>query len=119
MTNPAIDPFREAIVTSIRTYIGPQADITTSTPDAAKRLELDSPVLKLEEMEALKAMNFKGWRTKTLDATWPLADGPVGLEVGDSSNHAMLTTRFGMFTSHSLCSTADTIAAASCVAAPA
>jgi glutamate synthase (NADPH/NADH) len=32
VTNPAIDPFREAVVTSLRCFIGPEGDITASEP---------------------------------------------------------------------------------------
>lgn len=48
MTNPAIDPFREAIVTSLRCFVGPEGDITTSLPTHARRLELEQPVLTIE-----------------------------------------------------------------------
>lgn len=48
MTNPAIDPFREAIVTSLRCFVGPEGDITVSLPGHARRLELEQPVLSIE-----------------------------------------------------------------------
>jgi glutamate synthase (NADPH/NADH) len=64
VTNPAIDPFREAVVTSLRCFVGPEGDITTVTPGHASRLELEQPVLRLAEMEGLKAIDFNGWRTK-------------------------------------------------------
>jgi hypothetical protein len=48
VTNPAIDPFREAIVTSLRCFVGPEGDITVSLPGHARRLELEQPVLSIE-----------------------------------------------------------------------
>lgn len=48
MTNPAIDPFREAIVTSLRCFVGPEGDITASLPGHARRLELEQPILTIE-----------------------------------------------------------------------
>lgn len=55
MTNPAIDPFREAVVTSLRCFIGPESDITAEPgPQHCARLELQQPILEVEEMEALK-----------------------------------------------------------------
>lgn len=48
VTNPAIDPFREAIVTSLRCFVGPEGDITVSLPTHAKRLELEQPILTIE-----------------------------------------------------------------------
>ncbi len=64
MTNPAIDPFREAVVTSLRCFIGPEGDITASSPAHAHRLELAQPVLRPQEMAALKAMAVGGWKTQ-------------------------------------------------------
>lgn len=64
MTNPAIDPFREAVVTSLRCFIGPEGDITACEPSHAKRLELAQPILTLHEMAALKIINAKKWKAK-------------------------------------------------------
>ena len=40
VTNPAIDPLREAVVTSLRCFIGPEKDITSSGAAHAARLDL-------------------------------------------------------------------------------
>lgn len=68
VTNPAIDPFREAVVTSLRCFIGPEGDITTCAPSHAKRLELSQPILTLHEMAALKIINAKKWKAKVRGA---------------------------------------------------
>lgn len=61
MTNPAIDPFREAVVTSLRCFIGPEVDLTAEPgPNHCGRLEMPQPILDIEEMEALKVGNDKG-----------------------------------------------------------
>jgi len=64
VTNPAIDPFREQVVTSLRCFIGPEGDITESSEKHAHRVDLETPILKLEEMEDIKNMSYKGWKTK-------------------------------------------------------
>jgi hypothetical protein len=66
VTNPAIDPFREAVVTSLRCFVGPEGDITTTIPQHARRLELSQPILTLKEMGAMKVMNIRTtkWKTK-------------------------------------------------------
>jgi glutamate synthase (NADPH/NADH) len=64
VTNPAIDPFREAVVTSLRCFVGPEGDITASSPAHAQRLDLAGPVLRPQEMEALKVMGASGWKTQ-------------------------------------------------------
>eukprot|EP00877_Chromochloris_zofingiensis_P004027 jgi/Chrzof1/13625/Cz08g04180.t1 len=79
VTNPAIDPFREAVVTSLRCFIGPEGDVTTSEPDHARRLELHNPILTLEECEAMKKMSYKGWKSKVIDATFDVSSGASGL----------------------------------------
>ncbi|KAG2492850.1 hypothetical protein HYH03_009004 [Edaphochlamys debaryana] len=81
VTNPAIDPFREAVVTSLRCFIGPESDLTADPgPGHCARLELPQPVLDVEEMEALKNMDRPGgWRTKVLDSTFPVAEGAEGM----------------------------------------
>jgi hypothetical protein len=64
VTNPAIDPFREAVVTSLRCFIGPEGDVTELSEAHAHRLDLHQPVLRLSEMQAIKDMRAGGWRTK-------------------------------------------------------
>ena len=44
------------------------------------RLELEQPILRSAELDALKRLDFRGWRTAVIDATWPAADGAAGLE---------------------------------------
>ena len=46
VTNPAIDPVREKIVMSLRTVIGPEGDLFEETPEQARRLVLEHPVIE-------------------------------------------------------------------------
>eukprot|EP00775_Hariotina_reticulata_P011473 gene11473-11617_t len=69
----------EAVVTSLRCFIGPEGDITTCEPKHAQRLELDNPILTLKQLAAMKVMNIKHWKTKVIDTTFDVADGPGGL----------------------------------------
>ena len=59
-----IDPLREKLVTSMRCMVGPEGDITQTVESHAHRLDLPHPMLKPEELEAIKKMNFRGWETK-------------------------------------------------------
>ena len=79
VTNPAIDPLREKFVTSMRSMIGPEGDITETSQEQAHRLDLPHPFLKPEEMQALKKMQFQGWAAKTIDITWPISEGGKGI----------------------------------------
>ncbi|XP_010266512.1 PREDICTED: glutamate synthase 1 [NADH], chloroplastic isoform X2 [Nelumbo nucifera] len=80
VTNPPIDPIREKIVTSMECMIGPEGDLTETTEQQCHRLSLKGPLLSIEEMEAIKKMNYRGWRSKVLDITYLKSRGRKGLE---------------------------------------
>ncbi|XP_011076008.1 glutamate synthase 1 [NADH], chloroplastic isoform X1 [Sesamum indicum] len=80
VTNPPIDPIREKIVTSMECMIGPEGDLTETTEEQCHRLSLKGPLLSIEEMEAMKKMNYRGWRSKVLDITYSKGRGRKGLE---------------------------------------
>ncbi|KAM7499761.1 hypothetical protein LguiA_024175 [Lonicera macranthoides] len=80
VTNPPIDPIREKIVTSMECMIGPEGDLTETTEEQCHRLSLKGPLLSIKEMEAIKKMNYRGWRSKVLDITYSKDRGSKGLE---------------------------------------
>ncbi|CAK7324155.1 unnamed protein product [Dovyalis caffra] len=80
VTNPPIDPIREKIVTSMECMIGPEGDLTETTEEQCHRLSLKGPLLSIEQMEAIKKMNYRGWRSKVLDITYSKERGRKGLE---------------------------------------
>ncbi|XVE58387.1 hypothetical protein DITRI_Ditri04bG0165800 [Diplodiscus trichospermus] len=80
VTNPPIDPIREKIVTSMECMIGPEGDLTETTEEQCQRLSLKGPLLSIEETEAIKKMNYRGWRSKVLDITYSKDRGRKGLE---------------------------------------
>lgn len=80
VTNPPIDPIREKIVTSMECMIGPEGDLTETTEEQCHRLTLKDPLLSNEQMEAIKKMNYRGWRSKVLDITFSKDRGRNGLE---------------------------------------
>lgn len=80
VTNPPIDPIREKIVTSMECMIGPEGDLLETTEKQCNRLALNGPLVSIDEMEAIKKMNYRGWRSKVLDITYPKKSGRKGLE---------------------------------------
>ena len=74
VTNPPIDPIREEVVMSLVCPVGPEQNLLDATAAHAARLFLPHPVLSLEEMEALKSAEFRGWKAVTLDASFAKAD---------------------------------------------
>ncbi|SFM19352.1 glutamate synthase-related protein [Variovorax sp. OV329] len=84
VTNPPIDPIREAIVMSLVSFVGPKPnllDINQVNPPM--RLELSQPILDFADMAKIRDIGkytqgkFKSY---TLDITYPLAWGDEGVE---------------------------------------
>jgi glutamate synthase (ferredoxin) len=84
VTNPPIDPIREAIVMSLVSFIGPKPnllDINQVNPPM--RLEVSQPVLNVADMRKLRDIETytQGkFRSYTLDITYPLSWGREGVE---------------------------------------
>jgi len=79
VTNPAIDSIREEIIMSLECYIGPEQNLVESTAFHCHRLLVPHPILTNEELAAIKHMNHRGWRAKTIDITFPQSEGTDGL----------------------------------------
>jgi len=79
VTNPAIDSIREEIIMSLECYIGPEQNLVESTAFHCHRLLVPHPILTNEELAAIKHMDHRGWRTKTIDITSPQSEGTDGL----------------------------------------
>ena len=80
VTNPAIDSIREEVIMALECYIGPEGNLLESTPEHAHRLRVPHPILSNSELKSLKRMDYRGWRTKTIDITYPSDSGREGLQ---------------------------------------
>ncbi len=80
VTNPAIDPLRESIVMSLEACIGPEINLLGETPDHCHQLVMAQPILKNSELEKLRQVDHSVFESRTIDMTWPVADGPGGME---------------------------------------
>ena len=80
VTNPPIDPIREAIVMSLECYVGPQGNLLEMDSSQCHRLLLPSPVLSLEDFNALRKITtlYSAWTVKTIDITFPKTEGIPG-----------------------------------------
>ncbi|MCJ1307215.1 glutamate synthase [NADH] [Agyrium rufum] len=80
VTNPPIDPIREAIVMSLECYVGPQGNLLEMDSSQCHRLLLPSPILSLEEFKALTSITqlYPSWTVKTIDITFPKKEGVPG-----------------------------------------
>ena len=84
VTNPPIDPIREAIVMSLNSFIGPKPnllDINAVNPPM--RLEVEQPILDFKGMARLRgieAHTHGKFKSYELNITYPLAWGKAGVE---------------------------------------
>ena len=86
VTNPPIDSIRESTVMSLTSYIGAvKGDILTPSPDLCKVVKLSSPILSNAELETLRNLRYKGFRTITLPMLFEAEGGEMALEAALSS----------------------------------
>jgi glutamate synthase domain-containing protein 2/glutamate synthase domain-containing protein 1/glutamate synthase domain-containing protein 3 len=99
VTNPPIDPIREAIVMSLVSFIGPRPnllDINQVNPPL--RLEVSQPILDFADMKRLRniEMHTQGkFKSHVLDITYPLEWGHEGVEAKLASLCAEATDAIG------------------------
>ena len=79
VTNPPIDPIREEIVMSLATSLGSERNLFDETPEHAHKLVLDQPILLNRELETLRHVSHDVFAARTIDITWPVAEGAAGM----------------------------------------
>ena len=84
VTNPAIDPIREELVTSVVSFIGPKPNLLgIDEMNPPLRLEVSQPVLDFDQMETIRHIEkYTDGKFKSceLDTTYPLAWGKEAIE---------------------------------------
>ena len=80
VTNPPIDSLRERLVMSLTTYLGKRGSLLTETPEHARLIRLDSPVLDNSALAALREQKMPEFQAVTLPVLFPVASGTTGLE---------------------------------------
>ena len=79
VTNPPIDPIREALVMTLHTGIGAGGNTFEETPEQCHRLEMSGPVLSNTELHKLARIEEGIFFTKMLPTLFPAAEGTDGL----------------------------------------
>ncbi len=83
VTNPPIDPIREELVMSLVSFIGPRPNLfDLEGSEAQKRLEVRQPILTNEDLEKIRTIGDNeesGFKSITIDITYPAANGPAGM----------------------------------------
>ena len=76
VTNPPIDPLRESLVMSLTMQLGARGNLLNPTPEDAKLLQIDTPIINEAELAAIKSSGFLASELSTLVA---LTHGPESL----------------------------------------
>src|SRR5258705_5501635 len=80
VTTPPIDSIRKAVVMSVQSLVGSERNMLDETPEHARQLVIDNPILRDEELERLRQVDSEVFKAHTIDFTWPVAEGVDGLE---------------------------------------
>src|SRR5438105_5973471 len=80
VTNPPIDSIREAVVMSVTASVGSERNLLAETPEHARQLGIDNPILLDSELERPRRVDSDVFKAATLDTTWPVAEAEAGLE---------------------------------------
>jgi glutamate synthase domain-containing protein 2/glutamate synthase domain-containing protein 1/glutamate synthase domain-containing protein 3 len=80
VTNPPIDPIRESIVMSLEACIGPEINLLDETPDHCHQLVMAQPILRSPQLEKLRQVDHRVFEARTIDMTWPVSQGAMGME---------------------------------------
>src|SRR3984893_1222240 len=80
VTNPPIDPIREKLVMSLATIMGWRRNLLEASPEHAKMVYSDSPVLLQHELDALRLIPDSEHKSATISVLWKVADSVDGIE---------------------------------------
>ncbi|RQG88806.1 glutamate synthase large subunit [Natrarchaeobius halalkaliphilus] len=70
VTNPPLDYIREERVTSMESRLGYQRNLLAESPEHARQLVLDSPILTDAELDSIRECSTNGITAATIDTTY-------------------------------------------------
>ncbi|MGV9663087.1 glutamate synthase large subunit [Nocardia niigatensis] len=83
VTNPPLDAIREEVVTSLRSMVGPEADLLNPGPESCSQITLTQPILDNDELSKLVHINDDGSRPElrsvVVHGLYPVKKGGKGL----------------------------------------
>jgi glutamate synthase domain-containing protein 2/glutamate synthase domain-containing protein 1/glutamate synthase domain-containing protein 3 len=80
VTNPPIDPIREKLVMSVEVLAGPHRNWLEETPEHARLLRLQSPILTNPEIQQILSLKDGPFSSATVTCRFPISEGPDGLK---------------------------------------
>jgi glutamate synthase (ferredoxin) len=88
VTNPAIDPIREELITATVSFVGSEADLINPGPENCRMLRLETPIICNEDLERLRRVSLDGFKACTLTMLYTPALKKPGLVEGVLPGHA-------------------------------
>ena len=82
VTNPPIDPIREATVMSLETSLGTGGNLLEQGPAQARKLEMPHPILTNADLAKLRHVTQREFPTSTIPAIFHRKEGIEGLRRG-------------------------------------
>ena len=82
VTNPPIDPIREASVMSLVCSLGAGGNLLEQGPSQAKRLEMPHPILTNADLATIRHVTQRRFPAETISAVFHRAQGVAGLQQG-------------------------------------
>lgn len=80
VTNPALDCIREELVTATETFIGSEGNLLQPDPRSCRMIRLDNPIIDNKRLAQFQEIALDGFKSATIDATFPAAEGGAGLD---------------------------------------
>jgi glutamate synthase (ferredoxin) len=88
VTNPAIDPIREELITASVTFLGSENDLLHPGPENCRMIRLESPILGNSDLAKLRDARLPGFRSLTLPLLYKPYAVEAGLAMGQLPGHA-------------------------------
>ncbi len=83
VTNPPLDAIREEMVTSLSNTIGPEGNLLQPTPESARQIAIEFPIIDNAELAKLMYINENGetpgFKAFTIDGLYEVAKGGAGM----------------------------------------
>jgi glutamate synthase domain-containing protein 2/glutamate synthase domain-containing protein 1/glutamate synthase domain-containing protein 3 len=81
VTNPAMDSINEGTVMSLHSTLGAERNLLEETPEHARMLRCDRPIISNAELEQIQNIALPGFRVRTFPTLFKVADEGNGLIV--------------------------------------
>ena len=80
VTNPPLDGIREEIVTDTSLGLGSDYNIYDVVPEHCKKLKINNPIISNEDLDKIKFIKSKDFKTSSISALYDISKGHNGIE---------------------------------------